>query len=386
MARIAWTSLISILFSSPALASYSAVDWAQPPVGCIEEVAPGKKGITSEIYAAMDRHGISPQILLGALMQESNLKNLGISPDGGNYSCGIGQLNVREWCEWANSLDDGKRIAVGWPTGNIACDESNLPSTTTEPFFRWVEKKSSEQDSEARGFDLYQVITFKNLHDDLKKVRAPVITDGTESPPQILVTEEVLKARFLAGSSFTRFCGDERFSIRAKAFALAKLFNEEVPEPLRTRERYENGKKFSRKCQKIQSGVYPLHTGWLMAVAMYNAGKKFLPRVASYYRISSEESGRHEAWAEFDPTHLVAALEGGGVYNPETKELNYLDFNGNPIEASWMKACIAQQHVARVIRFVTRPGFEIARSLTPRGCFQTPPPARREASGFFDSP
>ena len=132
--------------------------------------------------------------------------------------------------------------------------------------------------------------------------------------------------------------------------------------------------------------LYPLHTGWLTAVAMYNAGKKFLPRLASYYRMTKASIETDAAWAGFTPLKLIEGLDGGGRYNPETKELNYVDLDGLPIEASWYKACIVQQHVARVIGYVTRSGKTVAKSLEPTGCRQTTPVKRQMSSGFSDLP
>jgi hypothetical protein len=371
--------LLSFLAS---ISDAAPIDWAQPPVGCVEELAPKASEDRSikieEVYRATETQGIPPQILFGALMAESAFKNLGITADGGNYSCGIGQINVREWCFWANTLGNQARTEISWPTANVNCAEEFLPALTVKPFYDIAKK---------RGGDAYNDISFESVKTGVTNAAAPVVTDGTETPPVITVTPEVAAARFMAASSFTRFCRETRSNIRAKAVALRKLFDEEVPAPLRSREFYGVGEGFKRHCIHSSGNAYPLHTGWLMAVAMYNAGKKFLPRLASFYGMTKNSILTDAAWDGFDPEKLVEGLYGGGKYNLETKELNYYDLEGNPIEASWYKACIAQRHVANVVQFSSRPGVTIVRSLErPGTCSQVTPNTRQATSGFLERP
>lgn len=370
---------LAVIWSLSAHAA--AVDWAQPPVGCIEELAPqatdDREAKISEIYDASDRHGLPPQVLFGALMQEASFTNLKISSDGGNFSCGIGQINVREWCDWANGLTPTEKKAIDWAPGKIPCDEANMPAGVVKPFYDIAKTRSGD----------YSQIAFHEVRKQISEVLMPIPTDGTATPvPPVEITPDLVAARYQAASSFTRHCGDVRKNIRAKALAIRILFDEAVPAGLRKTETYPVGKQFNRKCMRSNGKVYPLHTGWLMAVAMYNAGKKFLPRVASYYQMTKADFENEASWQGFTPESLIEGLHGGGRYNPETKELNYFDLDGNPIEASWFKACIVQRHVARVIHYSTLPGKKIAQSLERgNGCTQAVPAYRQVMSGVAEN-
>ncbi len=446
----------------------STIDWAQPPVGCIEEFAPRAESKTcpdlsamtnpfgpirdvlspddlaywgstahatefevcrareierrqqsgqspakgwpkefawmtlhaiedrdakiSEIYDAADRHGIPPQVLFGALMQESLFSNAGISEDGGNYSCGIGQINVREWCDFGNSLDPATKKSIEWPETAIPCDEISLPPAVVGSFYDIARSRAPGTSYFERGPELYGKIPFPVVKDKIAKVVAEIdmpptinaqgIPVPTASPsPAPPPTPEIVATRYQAASSFTRYCGDLHRNIRAKALALRILYDDAVPAALKKQDLYAPGESFHRKCIRSGGNAYPLNTGWLTAVAMYNAGKKFIPRVASYFRMTKATFDDGSAWKDFTPKKLIEGLHWGGKYNPETKKLNYFDLDGVPIEASWYKACIAQRHVAHVIGFTTLPGHEIANSLERGGCTQNVPAYRRNSSG-----
>ncbi|MDO9183294.1 MAG: hypothetical protein Q7U04_12850, partial [Bacteriovorax sp.] len=85
------------------------------------------------VQAASLKYGIPPQILIGAMKQESLLSSLGVSPDGGNYSCGMAQLNIQEWCSSMNRLSQEERTAYGWP--NISCEPEDLPTDIVKPLY-----------------------------------------------------------------------------------------------------------------------------------------------------------------------------------------------------------------------------------------------------------
>ncbi|MBS1960656.1 MAG: hypothetical protein JST04_00460 [Bdellovibrionales bacterium] len=379
---------MTIASLAPLLTADAApIDWAQPPVGCVADLAPAtaedRTAKVEEIEASAARVGMPPQLLFGALMQEAGFANLGISADGGNFSCGIGQINVREWCNWANALSPAEKQAIEWPAAEQACDEATLPTEIVRSFYDIARARAPKLSGETRGSRYYGDIAFATVAKKVEAVLAPIATGGTTPITPIEITPAVVRARYSAASSFTRYCGDVRKNIQAKATALRRLFDTEIPEPLRRRDTYPAGRSFARKCGKVSPAVYPLHTGWLMAIAMYNAGKHFLPRVASYYSITKETIGTDAGWADFTPLRLIEGLYGGGRFNPETKELNYFDLDGSPIEASWWKACIVQQHVARVIGYATLPGKSIARSLEPAGCKKIPSEKRQLSSGFF---
>lgn len=380
-------AFLGVFLVFAATVSADPIDWAQPPVGCVEELAPKDTPDRAEkidaIYAASETQGMPPQVLYGAFMQEAYFSNLGISADGDNYSCGIGQLNVREWCEFANSSDAATKAAIEWPSTPLPCDRATMTSGIVKPFYEIAKSRAPHLKDHERGSEYYQGIAFASVAKKIEAVVAPVATDGTPPIPPIEITPEVVRARYTATSSFTRYCNDLSANIRAKALALRILFDTELPAPLQRLDTYAPGQRFARKCMRPNGKVYPLHTGWLTAVAMYNAGKYFLPRVASYYRWTKDSIQTDAAWAGFNPVKLILGLHGGGKYNPETQELNYLDLDGNPIEASWYKACIVQQHVERVVRYAALPGIRIAPVLEPK-CTRAVPPQRQASSGYFD--
>jgi hypothetical protein len=347
----------------------------------------------SEIYRASETHGLPPQILFGAFMQESYFADLGISADGGNFSCGIGQVNVREWCDWANSADAATKKQIEWPATGLPCDEISLPPAVVSPFFDIARSRAPGTSSYERGSALYEKISFASVKEKIAKIvwmidmpptigpdgiPVPTVSPSPAPPP----TAEVVATRYQAASSFTRYCSDVQRNIRAKALALRILYDEAVPAGLKQKDHYAPGEKFNRKCIRSGGSAYPLHTGWLTAVAMYNAGKKFIPRIASYFQMNKAAVENPAAWKDFTPKKLIEGLHWGGKYNAETKKLNYFDLEGLPVEASWYKACIVQRHVARVVGFSTLPGYEIVRALDRQGCAQAVPAYRKASSGF----
>jgi len=46
------------------------------------------------VYDASDLYGVPAHVLTGAIYQESLFSPLGISDDGGNFSCGMEQINL----------------------------------------------------------------------------------------------------------------------------------------------------------------------------------------------------------------------------------------------------------------------------------------------------
>jgi biopolymer transport protein TolR len=71
------------------------------------------------ISEASEREGVPAQIIVGAFSAESLFANLGIVEDGGNYSCGMGQVNLSEWCQWIRSQSDFMKVSLGWPLVDV---------------------------------------------------------------------------------------------------------------------------------------------------------------------------------------------------------------------------------------------------------------------------
>ena len=190
-------SLLAVFLLTPQISHASeavvAVDWAQPPVACVEEVVPsmpdrkcldlsslpdpykelptnidatelaywkshkqplfscraqevmrreqlhpgtftpGKIEIAwmqlfavknapikiSAVYEASRKEKVPVQVLAGALYQESMYAELGVTVDGGNFSCGVGQVNIMEWCRWANAQRRSVKEKVSWPADGV---------------------------------------------------------------------------------------------------------------------------------------------------------------------------------------------------------------------------------------------------------------------------
>ncbi len=313
-------------------------------------------------YEAAEAANMPPQILFGALKQESLLSDLGISVDGGNYSCGIGQTNVGEWCRFMNSFSDVDQIAFGWPVG-ISCAADVLPSEIVKSFYDIALKKlGGRPDYELTPKEFAGI-----LYDDVV----------VSFPPAI---ESIQKNRFTAISSFVKNCSDSKLGIAAKGKILNGLFSG-IPQGLKDAEKYPAGTTFPRSCmRKYQSPYFPLHTGWLLADAVYNAGEREISLLQHYFRmtVSSHESGSD--WKTLTPHDLIEALYWGGKWNSKTKKIEYKSVYGIDASQTWFKSCVVQRHIARVIQYATLPGAVIANSLETIPCAKTDPSADRQKS------
>jgi hypothetical protein len=324
---------------------------------------------TEEKLAAIERassqYGVPEQILLGALTQESFLAELGIADDGGNFSCGIGQLNFQEWCTWVERQSLSTKQKLGWPVEKIEtykkahgvnniCASTFLDKSLIRPFYRLGVKRLN-------GLPDYRL-----LPEHMRGIEYGDVIGGFPEASQALQ-----KIRYEAARSFTLQCSDATTGIESKAFILRGIFNSSVPHALREVQKYAAGEAFKRSCQSgaKPSVYYPLHTGWLLADAVYNAGPRIVSAIQWYLRLDPKSADQLETWVNFSPKDLIAALHGAGVYNPRTDLLEHYDFSGRKLTHSWFKACIVQRHVARVIQYATLPGFELAQSLEDKsGC------------------
>jgi hypothetical protein len=317
------------------------------------------------IYEAAESADMPPQILFGALKQESLLSNLGITSDGGNYSCGIGQINLIEWCEYMQTLSKSDQTQMGWPIG-VSCKTETLTTELVEPFYEIALKRLGKRPDYELTPAEFAGITEKEI---LSKF-----------PP---ATNSIQKRRFRAVSSFVKTCADVRHGIAAKGYELRRLFETYVPKGLKKIETYSRGESFPASCRRpYRSSYYPLHTGWLLADAIYNAGARQVSVLEYYFRMTkaSHESG--EAWKNMNPLFLIEGLHWGGKWNPATKKIEYQNVYGEKASQSWFKSCVVQRHIARVVQYTTLPGYTLASSLEQGGCSRTSVPKYRiDSSG-----
>ncbi len=293
------------------------------------------------IMSASKKYSMPPQILLGALTQESLLANLGISPDGGNYSCGISQLNIQEWCEGLSQLSSSDRLKLHWP----AIDCRSLPSTIISPFYEIAQKNLGSRPP--------YMIDRKDFAGISYDMVAPALK-GTIDTKQTI---------YQAVNSFLQNCQNPAYAIPIKAHALNKLFTNFVPAQLRWQNRYPKDESFKKVCRhKYESPYYPLHTGWLLAVASYNAGPRQVQLVEHYFGVKENQ------FPHLQPTDLIEALYWGGKVKEANKKVYYVGQNGRLLSQPFYKSCVVQRHVARVIEHVTRPGKILARSLEQTPC------------------
>jgi hypothetical protein len=302
------------------------------------------------VMEAAQKFGVPPQILLGALTQESLLANLGITPDGGNYSCGMAQLNISEWCQGMKTLTAQERAALNWP--EVSC--GTLPSESVAPFYSLAVKKlGSRPEYRMTSMD-FEGITIADV--------------ALEANPK----------KFEAISSFVKNCQNIHYSIPFKAFNLRSIFNQFVPASLKKAEVYSSFSTFPRSCaQSYPSSYYPLHTGWLLAVAIYNAGPIETKLLEHYYQIQDNQ------FPSMTPLDLIEALHWGGKV--KGSRVYFTGQNQETYSQLWYKSCVVQRHVARVIQHVSAPGVTIAQSLEKSPCDKKKVPTyRQNSSGIRD--
>jgi hypothetical protein len=308
------------------------------------------------IEAATLKYQIPPQILIGAMKQESLMSSLGISPDGGNYSCGMAQLNIQEWCLSMKRLPEVERIALGWPS--ISCEPESIPTDIVKPFYEIAIKRAGDRPSYKLTSEDFIGITKKDVTSSFSR-------------------SGIKDLQFQAVTSFVKNCQNIYLSVNFKARTLKSLFENFVPTPMREAELYEPGETFSRACKNAYTPrAYPLHTGWLLAVAMYNAGPQQAKLLEHYYKVKDNK------FPSINPLGLLEALHWGGKWKKRTDDLIFKDQYGDKYTQSWFKSCIVQRHVARVIQHVTLPAESIAKSLEQEGCKTSGvPDYRKESTG-----
>lgn len=308
-----------------------------------------------KMEAAAVENGMPIHALIGALTQESLLSDLGMSPDGGNYSCGIGQLNVSEWCKGMNALPLSEQQALRWP--KIQC-ELVTPAMLT-PFYKIASTRLN-------GRPTYQI----DASDFSGITQAQVVAEF----PEASAAAQTL--RFQALTSFIQNCQNYALGIKFKAYNLRTLFEAYVPAKLRKAEMYGPGEALNLSCQNPNpSRFYPLHTGWLLTLAIYNAGPSMAKLLEHYYQAGGE------TLPALKPNDLIEALYWGGEFHENDGRIHYQGANQRSYSQTWTKSCVVQRHVSRVIQHVTRPGVVLASSLEEIPCAQGISETRKNASG-----
>lgn len=289
------------------------------------------------IYEASRVQRIPAAVLTGALFQESLYADLGITEDGGNYSCGLGQINTQEWCNWTNSLTPDERVSMGLSDEKLMC--SLVPSTLVEPFYNIALTR-------LKGLPEYRL---ENSHFQNIKFESVV----SQFPTASLETQQT-RYRFV--TSFLNNCSKPKLAIAAKANELRRLFDQHVPAGLQLSDTYNAGQKFEKTCrQPDTTGLYPLHDGFLLAVASYNAGPRAVDLLAHYRDWTANDLEDVKTFENLTPPDLVDAFYWSGKYNASRDAVGYTTLGGYLTYANWYRFCVLQRHIARVVQHVTLP-------------------------------
>lgn len=283
------------------------------------------------IYAASKEHQLPAQVLTGALFQESLFSELGIAEDGNNYSCGIGQINILEWCRWAVK---SKKISL-----STAMECKKLETTLVRPFYEIAKTRLNGLPEYRLKKEHFANISFEQVAHDF--------------PP---ASNEVQRMRYEAVRTFIDTCQDPQNGIAAKANELARLYANYIPAGLKQKDQYKQGEKFERSCAGGHLGAYPLNAGWLLTVGSYNAGPKAVDALGHYNGWTREAMDELATFKKFTPADMIDSFYWTGKYNPVTDKIDVRNFNGTTQNWVWFKACVLQRHVARVIQHVTLPG------------------------------
>lgn len=318
------------------------------------------------IVDAGQRYRMPIHVLVGALTQESLLSDLGISDDGGNFSCGAGQVNLLEWCRWANKQSPTLKTQLGWPAQPVSCQD--LDKEWVRPFQELALKNMGSQPSYQLNKEHFAGIRMADIRGKIPGA-----------------TEAQFQSNYGLVKSFINHCTNPVLGIDAKAHELSQLFRLHISAGMQKREVYPTGKSFRQPHCRVQdhSGYYPLHTGWLMAVAAYNAGPRATDVVPFYYGWTSADMASTAKLASLDPARLVEGLYYGGSYNALSDRFEYKTLAGKDASNPAFKQCVMHQHVVRIAQHVTR--SDVPSLLTTfngsNGCRKETPVPNARASG-----
>jgi hypothetical protein len=290
------------------------------------------------VYEASDRYNVPAHVLTGAVYQESLFAELGISSDGGNYSCGAEQINLNGWCEWANAQSSADQSSMGWPTSAVDCNDSSLVNLAfIKPFYDIALTRLN-------GLPEYRLEKshFQNI----------AVKDVVAQWPQASDATNALRYQLI--NSFINFCADPRLGILAKASELQSLYSGYLSKAFQDKDRYTGTDRFQRQCSQVsKDNAYPLHTGWLMAVAAYNAGPRAVDAVTYYNQWNDSAFNDPTTIQNFTPDKIVESIYWSGKYDKATDKIDFASRTGAARSWIWYKGCVAQRHIARVMQHVT---------------------------------
>lgn len=303
------------------------------------------------IYDAGDRRGVPPHVLAGALFQESRMADLPVTEDGGNYSCGIGQMNLIEWCRFSESLSFEEQARLEWPREGLQAYLNKRGEESACDTLARLEISKGFYEAAKERFGgsphLYTPERYAKLSESDVSSRFP----GSGSEAQ--------KLRFRMGRSFFLHCSDTDMGIEAKAHALRWLYVSKVPRALRQIQQYPDGESYpATGCKRVpRTKAYPFHAGWLLADAAYNAGANVVDLVSYYLRSPKN-------WAPLTPPLLIESIFMGGDFNTISGKIGFTGMSGRSMSIPWEAVCIAQRHIAHVIQEgLTREGARKIHSL-----------------------
>ncbi len=289
------------------------------------------------VYSASRKYKIPVQVLTGALYQESIFAELGIADDGGNFSCGAGQINVEEWCRWISEQTASKKADLGWPLEELACHQ--VSAAHVRPFYDRARRKLGGLPDYRLNASHFSNIRFNDVVNEFPSASA-----------------ETQRFRYQAIRSFIDHCSESANGIAAKANELERLYKTFVPQGLKERELYPAGKRFERQCdQRGYDGAYPAHTGWILAVGIYNSGPRAVDALAHYNRWTSADLRDVKTFIGFTPIKLVESFYWAGRYNSKTDKIHFRTLKEADASWLWFKQCVLQRHAARVVQNVTMP-------------------------------
>jgi hypothetical protein len=299
----------------------------------------GRDSKIQAIYKSSRDLKMPAHVLAGALRQESLFANIGIAPDGDNYSCGVGQINLTEWCNWISNQPTSVKTMLGWPT-SVKC--TDLQRTYVKPFYDIAITNLGDTPIYQLSWNHFENITLKEVQSGL----------GTGSA-------SLINLRYGATSSFIQHCIDPLYGIQAKAYELARLYKAHIPKGMKEVQQYTSSSPApTHKCQENSNQqYYPFHIGWVFAVGMYNAGPGILNALTHYWGWQKADLEKASTFSNITPLELVEGLYWAGVWDNKTDEVVYSKISGGESRSRWFKMCVVQRHVARVVQHATIEGI-----------------------------
>ena len=342
--------------------------WDSPETKCLEDiddadedVVPNQPQIVDSVYEASKAYDMPPNVLYGALRQESSLIDYGIIYDLGNYSCGMAQINISEWCQYVHTLSKEKQNELGWPASITDCDNKVKPKWLGK-VYRALNPQLFQNTSAATIGDTDEDSSsfFSSTPTPTPK---PTATPNAEEADdfgtntlkftQYIQTHRTHSAKEQAVLSFVNHCGHFQYAIPAKAEILRNIFDTSVPAVFKNTEVYKNNegpKKWSCKVP-YPSTFYPFHTGWLIADGIYNLGDELVDMVVD--KVKKDYSKLK------NPVDLLYAIKEAGVLSPKTEMLNYQAIDSKKTKAtSWFRTCIVDRHLTNVVNFTLQNEFK----------------------------